>query len=260
MKHAAKPQQPTSAGGKTVALNGSAIADELLLEEAALEEQTAQLEAKRQALLEQKEAAKRAEFDRKMSQYNELMSEAKAYRTEATKTDDEDTKLLLLKQAAELTSQANLVAANLGIEQPEDVPGESLEVSYDPWRWWIPFMQLGGLMAIILWCYHRFFDLKNEIVNLNKTQEAQINPYNMDSIQKLYFEKLAVGIDLFALLGILAVLAPSILLYLLPFLRSKQDFATDFKNELTPWQRILISSALLCSFLLYLALSHSVKP
>lgn len=244
---------------KTLALNvvepdaSSEPAPDFSQAEAELNAEKAALDAKANALENQKKAAAEAEHDRQLKLHHELVAEAEGYRDEAARTKDEDTKVLMLRKASEVQDKADALGRKLGLffDDPEPVVQKVVESR----RWLIPSLQVGGLLFFIWYCYSRFFAIRAEIILQNKTQEIQSNPYGLDSIQKLFYEKLALGYNLLAVIAILAVLFPRVLLYLLPFCKSKKDFSNEFETQLTSWQRILVTVLLVCSFLLSLAFS-----
>lgn len=243
---------------KTVSLNAvePTVSSEQTLsldqEEAELKAQKEQLEAKQKRLDEQKQAAIDAEKDRKLEAHFELVSEAERFRNEAARATDEPTKLLLLDQAGERQAAADILGRELGLFF--DDPAPKVE-KVNSKRWAIPALQVGGLLFLLYFCYSKFMMLRAEIILQNRTQEIQSNPYGLDSIQKLWYEKLALGFNLMAVLGIVALFFPSVLLYMLPFFKSKKDFSTEFKHHITPWQRVSVTVLLVCALLLSLAFS-----
>ena len=229
------------------------------LNEADLIAQEEAIARRRAELVAQKAAAAEAERQKQTAIYQNLLQDAKNYRSEAAQATDQATKLLLLHQAADVTAEANRLGVELGILQSPDA--ETDPDKKRPYRWGTAFIQLGGLLAVIAWCYGRFFDLKATIEAYNQKVEpfSQVRPYGLDSIQKVFFEKMVLCTDLLALLGVVGIIAPSVLLYLLPFTGSNHDLSHDFKTELTAWQRVCISVSLVLGLFLCLGLSHLVK-
>lgn len=221
--------------------------------EADLQAETQALAEKTRKLEEQKKAAADAEHTRQLDEHYNLIEEAEGYRAEAARAKDDETKVLMLRMASEVQDKADALGRKLGLffDDPEPVVQKVVESK----RWVIPSLQVGGLLFFIWYCYNKFFDYRAEIILQNKTQEIQSNPYGLDSIQKLFFEKLALGYNLLAVVAILAILFPRVLLYLLPFCKSKKDFSTEFDQNINPWQRILVTVLLVCSLLLSLAFS-----
>ncbi|PMD97409.1 hypothetical protein BWI97_07200 [Siphonobacter sp. BAB-5405] len=234
------------------AIDSSESAPDFSKAEAELKAESDRLAEKTRQLDEQKKAAADAEHDRQLKEHYDLTEEAEGYRAEAARTKDEDTKVLMLRKASEVQDHADALGRKLGLFFNDPTPVEKVVESK---RWAIPALQVSGLLFFIYYCYSKFFMLRAEIILQNKTQEIQSNPYGLDSIQKLFFEKLALGYNLLSVLAILAIFFPRVLLYMLPFVKSKKDFSSEFDQNLTSWQRILVTVLLVCSFLLSLAFS-----
>ncbi|MDR6195640.1 hypothetical protein [Siphonobacter sp. SORGH_AS_0500] len=243
---------------KTLALNvvepdvSSEPAPDFSQAEADLQAEADALAEKSRKLEEQKKAAADAEHTRKLDEHYNLTEEAEGYRAEAARAKDDETKVLMLRKASEVQDRADILGRKLGLFFDDPEPIQKVVESK---RWVIPSLQVSGLLFFIWYCYSRFFAIRAEIILQNKTQEIQSNPYGLDSIQKLFFEKLALGYNLLAVVAILAILFPRVLLYLLPFCKSKKDFSTEFDQNITSWQRILVTVLLVCSLLLSLAFS-----
>jgi hypothetical protein len=67
--------------------------------------------------------------------------------------------------------------------------------------------------------------------------------------RKLFFEKMTIGTDLLIMLGIIGVISPVIFIYIVPIIKSKRDFLNEFNNDLTAWQRGLLTSIILSAVL-----------
>ncbi len=106
-----------------------------------------------------------------------------------------------------------------------------------------------------------FFAMRSIILATNATlpPDAAVPAYGLDSIQKIGFSFFVRATDLLLLYGITKTIAPMIADYLIPTKKSPKDAIQEFYNELTAWQRQLISALFVSAILLYLALSPSVK-
>lgn len=229
-----------------------------LTEEQQLQQQADQIKARQDQIAEEKRQAAEAERIKQLAIHANLIQQAQSLRAEAAQAPDEKTKLLLYSQAADITTEANVLAVELGLikaDELETKPGFSIPKKVKP------FLQLGGLLSFVAWFYLRFYSLKDAIEANNAKVEpfSQVRPYGLDSMQKVVFEKFTLGVDSLAVFGLLAMFFPVVFSYLVPFSGSQNDLSTDFKTELTPWQRVLISVLLLLGLFLFLGLSHTVK-
>lgn len=229
----------------------------ILTEEQTLQQQQDAINARLAGIAEEKRQAAEAERNRQLGIHANLQQDAQNLRSEAAQAPDQQTKLLLLTQAADITAEANRLAVELGLMKPDELeekPGFQIPEKAKPFLW------VSGFFSILAYLYVRFFGLKDLIDATNTKVEpfSQVRPYGMDSIQKLVFEKYALGMDAVAVFILLAFFAPNVLKYILPF-GKKNNFQTEFLTELTPWQRALISVLFLLGSFLLVGLSHSVK-
>lgn len=230
--------------------------DQILNEEQDLDRELEKIKARKAELADERQRAAEAERNRQMGIHANLVQDAQNLRAEAAQAPDQQTKLLLLTQAADITAEANRLAVELGLMKPDELeekPSVSIPEKAKPFIW------MGSIAVLLTYLYVKFFGLKDAI-DLNNTKVdpfSQVRPYGQDSIQKLVFEKFTLGIDAVSVLVLLGVFAPVLLWYFLPF-GSKINFQTEFK-ELTPWQRILVSVLLVLGLFLLVGLSHSVK-
>ncbi|PQA59155.1 hypothetical protein [Siphonobacter curvatus] len=229
---------------------------EILTEEQELQAQLDAINVRKGQIAAEKAAAADAERNRQIAIHQELLQDAKNLRAEAGQATDQQTKLMLLTQAADVTAEANRLAVELGLvkaEELEEKPGFTVPEKARPFLWF------GGIVGILGYLYARFFGLKDVIEAINAKVEpfSQVRPYGLDSIQKLVFEKYSLGMDTVAVFVLLGVFVPVVLGYVLPFGKGN-NFQTEFKT-LTPWQRVLTSVLLLLGLFLLVGLSHLVK-
>lgn len=227
-----------------------------------------QLQRDAEELATQKQQADEAERQRKLDAYQNLRDDAAGFRATAAQETDEASKQMYVRWAVDADKQAVQLARELGlaIEEPtEPEPEEptTLEKVTSLFR-----HRLGALIQVILlgaaiiWASSNFDGIGEHIKVLNKTLpvEQQMNAYDLTSNQKFFFEKYVEFWDLPVGLFKLFILVPFVGLYLLPFLRSRRDFFTEFFEDLTPFQRCVITLAFVALFVLHSALSHGVKP
>ncbi|UHG93310.1 hypothetical protein [Spirosoma oryzicola] len=230
---------------------------EIVEQQQKLNEQLRQINAKKQ-----EDAQK--ERQKKLDSYNKLLKSAKDFRSQSlTMTDRQDAEERNA-WAEEAELEAHLLAMELGIKTETAVVQE-----IEPEIWQRPGLRrrlvwgaLGALIIFLVWSYGCFQDIRHTILNSNAKLplEQQAQPYDATSFQKFFFEKFVELIDLPTLLIKLLIVAPFVAFYLLPVFKTKRDFITEFFEDLTPWQRSILTVLLLGLLLLHSALSHSVKP
>ncbi|GAB3990412.1 hypothetical protein GCM10028807_17520 [Spirosoma daeguense] len=231
----------------------------------AMKDQIAQQEYE----LEQKRIQAEAdERQRKLDTYQALREDAAGFRETATKESDETSKKMYVQWALEADRQAVQLARELGlaIEEPaEEQPAEptTLDKVHGLLRHRLgAVVQIALLIAAIFWASTNFETVGEHIKVLNEhlPLEEKMNAYDITSNQKFFFEKYVEFWDLPVAMLKLLILVPFVCFYLLPFIRSRKDFFTEFFEDLTPFQRCVITLAFAALFVLHSALSHGVKP
>ena len=236
------------------------------LEEESLRQEEAAIE-KRKLDLEQKrnEAEANARREKKAA-YDALLDDAKDWREMAREFDDPEKAKSYFAKAKAAEAEAIELGHELGLMTlaPSAAPATAPEKL--PWlakhHRTVAAIQVSAVLGLIGLMLLGFNLVKAHIDELN-TQlpfDKQLLPYDITSLQKFFFEKLVVFADLPVALGILFLLMPWIGFYVLPFLKSRKDFYREFYEELSPFQRQCITTSLVIGILLFLALSHSVKP
>ncbi|MGF7217474.1 hypothetical protein GGR92_003648 [Spirosoma lacussanchae] len=232
----------------------------------AIQERKRQLELEEQELERKRFEAQQAERERKLDAYNALRDDANGFRATAAKETDEASKKTYVQWALDADRQAVQLARELGlaIEEPEpELEPTTLEKVTSLLRHRVgALVQMILLGAAIMWASTNFESIGQHIQELNKSLpvEQQMNAYDLTSNQKFFFEKYVEFWDLPVGLFKLLILVPFVGLYLLPFIRSRKDFFTEFFEDLTPYQRCVITLAFVALFILHSALSHGVKP
>lgn len=227
-----------------------------------------QLQRDAEELATQKQQADEAERQRKLADYTALRENATGFRATAALETDEASKKEYVKWAIDADKQAVQLARELGLAIEEPVEPEPVEPSTMEKVKSLLSHRVGAIVQIFLlvvamiWASHGFTSVGDEIKLLNKTLpvEQQMNAYDITSNQKFFFEKYVEFWDLPVGLFKLLILVPFVGLYLLPFIRSRKDFFTEFFEDLTPFQRCLITFGFVALFILHSALSHGVKP
>ncbi|MGA0558285.1 hypothetical protein ACO2Q8_16620 [Larkinella sp. VNQ87] len=250
---------------KTTAVNGHKLASspasglEAKRQQAQAAIQAAELEL--QQIQEEEQAELVARRSRLATTREVHLRDAQNFREMARNESDPEEKRTLLSLAREDEQKAYQIGLELGLDQ--DVPAQD-EKPRAPFlkRPVVAFLQVAGILAAISFCYRQFNQFNQYIQELNAKLpvEQHLQPYDVTSIQKFFYEKLVVFADLPVALLILFLMVPFVGFYVLPFLKSKRDFYSEFYDELTPWQRSIITTILCLGLLFYLALSHSVKP
>lgn len=235
-------------------------------------EQLASENARRQQemadLTEQEKQATEAHKQELRDQRDMYRNMAQNYRELAKEADSKDQADELLRYAMECDRDAAKIIIEgepqegpLTVDAPKPTPKPH-------WGWAV--LQAVLLLAVLGYGYGMFDEFKRNILagNAAALQQAardgstpQITqPYDDVSFQKFFFEKLVEFSDLPSLLIKLLIISPFLLGYLLPYVRSRKDFITEFFEELTPFQRCLLTVILVLGFLLHSVFSHLIKP
>ncbi|MVM37240.1 hypothetical protein GO730_05695 [Spirosoma sp. HMF3257] len=239
-----------------------------------LEEQAQQIQAQKEALQEQEnelelkmQQAQEQEQARKLEEYNNLREDATGFRATAAKETDEESKRLYVQWALDADKQANQLARELGlaIEEPEDIHQESKAVKAvgSLLKHRLGAVVQISLLLLAIWVANHYFNSTGEhIKEVNKVLpvEQQMSAYDETSVQKFFFEKWVEFWDLPVGLFKLLIMVPFVAFYMLPFIRSRKDFFTEFFEDLTPYQRCLLTLSFIALFVLHSALTHGVKP
>ncbi|WP_020603143.1 hypothetical protein [Spirosoma spitsbergense] len=239
-------------------------------EAAAYKLQLAREELQRQEdeLIFKKQQADEAERQAKLDNYQGLREDAAGFRATAAKETDETSKKMYIQWALDADRQAVQLGRELGLAideptEPTEAEKSTLEKVHGLLKHRLgAIVQISLLVVAIIWASSNFTSVGDEINTLNKALpvEQQMNAYDITSNQKFFFEKYVEFWDLPVGLFKLLILVPFVGLYLLPFIRSRKDFFTEFFEDLTPFQRCLITFGFVALFILHSALSHGVKP
>ncbi|MBO9638783.1 MAG: hypothetical protein J7576_11470 [Siphonobacter aquaeclarae] len=193
---------------------------------------------------------------------NERLADAAYLKAQAREETDEREKRQLFLMAGKEEEKARTIAVELGLSQ--SAPGSETEKR--PWWYFTPakmaLYQILGILSLLYFCYTSFTGYQARIAEMNKTLpfDKQLQPYDETSLQKFFFEKLVQFSDLPTALLMVFLVVPFVGFYVLPFFGYGRNIYTEFKEEISPWQRIKFTAFIVLGFLFYLALSHLVKP
>lgn len=161
-----------------------------------------------------------------------------------------------------------------GLDQPEDLEEDTISpkpficAKHKAIRWImrnLAWVQAGLLVFFLLvsWGGFKVYESKIHAYNasLDDTQiiSEKINPFNDANIQRVFFEKGLEFMDLGLIFVFLLIIAPTVLLYVVPFINAPNNFSDDFNKSLSPWQRVLTVLFLVSALLLYFGLKAVVN-
>jgi hypothetical protein len=255
--------KPASSNGVSMGKGNKASSFEE--QKAKLEAEKATLEAKAKAIEEAEKAEKeqlKAEKSRKSIELRELAQQYDVWAKEEAAKPKEERDFSLspehfLGLAREARTNAAIIEKELGLEVAEEevIKEDGYNYKNTILIQRIMFFVLPILsLAWFFWVRHLIL-----VGNVMLPPDEAVTAYGLDSIQKIGFSFFVRMTDILLLYGILKVIAPMIPDYLIPTSKSPKDAIHEFYNDLTPWQRLLISAAFVSAVLLYLALSPSVK-
>ncbi|QHV97949.1 PRKR-interacting protein 1 [Spirosoma endbachense] len=239
------------------------------VEAAGLTDEEADLQREEQLLQEKREQIRLKREQEATEARNALLLKrdkakgaAQNFRQEALKATSEADKRSLYEWATEADHEAAMIEAELGIVSKAAQVAPEKQPFLLRNKGIMALLQVLGVILAIIYFHGLFegFGLDIAADNLKLPIEKQLQPYDATSIQKLFYEKLVVFVDLPIALLILFLVSPFVGFYVLPFVKSKKDFYTEFYEDLTPWQRTCITTAVCLGLLFFLALSHNVKP
>lgn len=223
--------------------------------EAALKAQLSALEQKKAASAAALELKKAEELAERKEESDELIEKAQQFEKLSLQSTVAFDKNHYATEALKARKQAKEIYPE-GFTEP---PAAKVEVDNKGAIW-----QGVGLLSLFAIAIGSFLGLRSWILSYNaglsiENAHQAMPAYGWDSFQKIAFEQVVTVFDIVSLAGMLWILGPHILKYLMPFVRTDNNFSTDF-NQLSAWQRSLIALFLLFALLVYLGFRHSVKP
>lgn len=247
-------------------LNGKVITPDQL---EALQKQASEAAEAAQKAATQLQEAEKAKQEAKRKQlvreYEMFLTDAENYRKASRSQDiSEGEKEKFLRWSAASEANAREMGIELGIITPD--PDHDEKTSKDRQQKLhriIAACQILGLLGFLWLAFDAFFFV-GDLINAHNGSVAEggqyIRPaYDLTSIQKYIYETFVVFADLPRAFLLCLLVLPPIVLYVVPIVKSKKDFWTEFFNELTPWQRTLLSVITVLGFLLLSVLVHSAK-
>ncbi|WP_428657581.1 hypothetical protein [Runella sp.] len=251
----------------TVPLNGSIITPEQLEELKAQAIKANEIAQKAASELEEAEKAKQESKKAQLRrEYDGFMGDAENYRQASRNADLVDgEKEKYLRWAAAAEANARELGLQLGIVLPDpDEDEKAATARRNRLHRILTIAQVVGLLGL-LWMTLDAFFFVGELINMHNVNVPEggqsIRPaYDLTSIQKYIFESFTMFADLPRAAIICLLVFPTIVLYVVPIIKSKKDFWTEFFHELTPWQRAIISVITVLGFLLLSVLAHMAKP
>ncbi len=120
---------------------------EILNEKQQLERELEVIKARQSQIAEEERQAAENKRNEQLIVHANLVQQAQSLRTEAGQIADERTKLLLYGQAADITTEANRLAVELGLikaDELEEKPRFSIPKKAKP------FIQIGGLLSDVV--------------------------------------------------------------------------------------------------------------
>ena len=239
--------------------------------EALQKQATEAAEAAQKAALAVQEAEKAKEEAKKKQlqrEYDTMMGDAENYRQSSRNpsiSDGERDKFLRWAAAAE--ANARQLGIELGIIAPEDChpdEGGNSAARRNKHHRMLAIAQVVGLFGILWMTLDAFFFVGEVITkhNANVPEGGQtLRPaYDLTSVQNYIYESFTMFADLPRAALLCLLVLPTVVLYIVPIIKSKKDFWTEFFNDLTPLQRAIISVVTVIGFLLLSVLAHMAKP
>lgn len=250
-----------------IALNGKTITSDQL---EALQKQAAEAaELANQAALQLQEAEKsKQEASKKQLQreYEGILADADNYRKSSRNPDISETEReKFLRWSAAAEANARELGIELGIVAPEvDEDEKTATARRNKLHRILAICQVLGLLGILWMTLDAFFWVGDVITqhNANVAEGGQtLRPaYDLSSVQKYIYESFTMFADLPRAALLCLLVMPTVVLYIVPIIKSKKDFWTEFFTDLTPWQRSILSIITIIGFLLLSVLAHMAKP
>lgn len=250
-----------------MSINGKTITPDQL--EALQKQATEAAEIAKQAALELQEAEKsKQEASRKQLQreYEGILADAENYRKSSRNPDiSEAEREKFLRWSAAAEANARQLGIELGVVAPDpDEDEKAATTRRNKLHRILAICQILGLFGILWLTLDAFFFVGDVITrhNANVAEGGQtLRPaYDLTSVQKYIYESFTMFADLPRAALLCLLVMPTVVLYIVPIIKSKKDFWTEFFNDLTPWQRAILSVITIIGFLLLSVLAHMAKP
>ncbi|MFC0181458.1 hypothetical protein SAMN04515674_104277 [Pseudarcicella hirudinis] len=197
-----------------------------------------------------------------------LLEDARQYEAlarEAKTKEDTDLKLDWAKAARDEAAKIVIEGETFDEELPKVQPTANKRKLGQFIAKYMPFIQVGVLVSMIVtllisfYGYQAKIERANSLLSEDELITKKVNAFNDSNLQRIVFERLLQSTDLVFILIFLLIIAPSVLCYQLPFIKSNKDFLHEFFYKLTAWQRVKFVAFLFGALLIYFGLSHSVN-
>lgn len=211
------------------------------------DEQKKQLETVREGIKNNS----RRKGEEMLDKANELEARVKHYRDK----DDIDS---TLSQVSLLRREAHALLGN--VPEKEEDGGLLNRLGKR-----LPFIQVALLALLVFgtiggfYAYEAKINAYNESLSETEVITKKINAFNDANLQRVVFERFLQATDLVLIFLFILIVAPTVLGYVLPFVKTKKNFSTEFYESLTPWERTKLFGLLFCALLVYFGLSHTVN-
>ena len=220
-----------------------------------------QIDAKIKEFEEQKrnlEKARESMKENSRKQAQELLARADEIEGRVKHYRDKDDIDEALSKAEMLRNEAQAI---LG-ESPAPITEPTI---WTKWAKRLPFIQV-ALLALLVFgtiagfnAYEAKINAYNESLSETEVITKKINAFNDANLQRVVFERFLQATDLVLIFFFILIVSPTVLGYVLPFVKTKKNFSTEFYENLTPWERAKLFGAFFCALLVYFGLSHTVN-
>lgn len=230
---------------------------EIEIQRETLQAQLQEIERQQEAYHASEKQRQKAALEAAKLEANELISQAEQFEKMSLESTTAFDKKTYAMEALRLRNEAKQIYP---LEQSSEGVSEDFaeKVNWKQFSWY-----LGALLSFLAAAWGIFGVIRNKIIAHNasltiENMSSAMQPYGLDSFQKLAFESFVTAVDLIVLFVIMWIIDKTTTKYTSNFFKTKNNPVADF-DQLSPWQRQLKSLVLVSSVLLYLALRHLVK-
>lgn len=230
---------------------------EIEIEKQALAAQMEEISRQEEIYRASEKQRQKAALEAARLEADELISQAEQFEKMSMESTTAFDKKTYAQEALRLRKEAKQIYP-IEVEK-QGVQEEFMEaVNWKQFSWY-----MGALLAFLGGAWAVFGIIRNKIIAHNasltiENMSSAMQPYGLDSFQKLAFECFVTAVDMVVLFILMWIIDKTTTKYSTSFFKTLNSPSQDF-NSLTPWQRQLKSLVLVSSVLLYLALRHLVK-
>lgn len=220
-----------------------------------------QIQLKMQALEEEQKRladAKELIKQRSKKEAQELLTKATEIESRVKHYRDKDDIDEALSEVEMLRKEAHAILGESPVKTPEPT-------IWTKWAKHLPFIQVALLVLLVFGtiagfnAYEAKINAYNESLSETEVITKKINAFNDANLQRVVFERFLQATDLVLIFLFILIVSPTVLGYVLPFVKTKKNFSTEFYENLTPWERAKLFGAFFCALLVYFGLSHTVN-